>query len=67
MEGEASGESQFYGFERGTYFVTENGRFWLVQSDDRDDLPVEVDSLPDGGEWLDSRICQDIDVSEVIR
>lgn len=56
-------ESRFYGFEWGTYFEDESGRYWLIQSDDRDDLPVEVDDLPEGGQWLPNSVCMDINVN----
>ena len=54
----------FYGFEWGTYYCT-NGRTWLVQSDDHDRLPVEVDHLPEGGEWLPRAVCHDLDLTGV--
>lgn len=55
----------FYGFDWGTYYVTETGRKWLVQSDDRDELPVEVNELPEGGEWLSAALCHDLDLTGV--
>lgn len=58
-------KSGFCGFDWGTYYVTETGRVWLIQSDDRNDLPVEVSELPEGGEWLDAAICHDLDLTGV--
>lgn len=56
----------FYGFSTRTYYVSETGRFWLIQSAARvDGLPIEVDVLPDGGDWLDFGI--DMDLVDTVR
>lgn len=49
LEGPAPG---FYGTDWATYYVTESGRIWLVQSDDVEAryLPREVQALDDRAE-----------------
>jgi hypothetical protein len=54
----------FYGTDLKTYFVTKNGRIWVVQNPDGA-RAFELDALPEDAEELPPALCHDVDLSEI--